>query len=36
MLKGFEVGAGSGIVTDHLTSSYYRALEALDKCRDET
>lgn len=30
MLKGFEVGAGSGIVTDHLTSSYYRALDAIE------
>jgi hypothetical protein len=35
MLKGFEVGAGSGIVTDHLTSSYYRALEALENANAE-
>lgn len=31
MLKGFEIGAGGNIVTDHLTSSYYRALASFEK-----
>jgi hypothetical protein len=31
MLKGFEVGAGGNTLTDHLTSSYYRALESLEQ-----
>jgi hypothetical protein len=30
MLKGFEVGAGGNMVTDHLTSSYYKAFECLE------
>ena len=29
MLRGFEVGAGGSIVSDHLTASYYRALSYL-------
>ena len=33
-LKGFEAGAGGNMVTDHLTSSYYRALELLEKSVD--
>ncbi|KAL7482745.1 hypothetical protein ACHAW6_008410 [Cyclotella cf. meneghiniana] len=35
MLKGFEVGAGGKIVSDHLTSSYYRALESLEQALTE-
>ncbi|KAL3780109.1 hypothetical protein HJC23_005976 [Cyclotella cryptica] len=31
MLKGFEVGAGGKIATDHLTCSYYRALASLEQ-----
>jgi len=30
-LKGFEVGAGSGMATDHLTTSYDRALALLEE-----
>lgn len=29
MLRGFEVGAGGNIISDHLTASYYRALSYL-------
>ena len=32
--RGFEIGAGSGLVTDHLTSSYCRALASLDLNRN--
>jgi hypothetical protein len=28
-LRGFEIGAGSGMVTDHLTSSYQQSLNSL-------
>jgi hypothetical protein len=30
-LRGFEIGAGGGLVTDHLTSSYCRALASLEE-----
>lgn len=29
VLKAFEVGAGGGMLTDHLTTSYYRALKSI-------
>ncbi|KAL7467434.1 hypothetical protein ACHAXS_007677 [Conticribra weissflogii] len=29
VLKYFDIGGGSAIVTDHLTTSYYRALDSL-------
>jgi len=31
VLKGFEIGAGSGMVADHLTSSYERGLAMLER-----
>lgn len=31
VLKGFEIGAGSGMVTDHLTTSYQRMLTLLER-----
>ena len=33
MLKGLEVGAGGKLVSDHLTTSYYRALDALKSAK---
>mmetsp|Transcript_5544 Transcript_5544/g.11495 ORF Transcript_5544/g.11495 Transcript_5544/m.11495 type:complete len:348 (+) Transcript_5544:3-1046(+) len=36
ILKYFDIGGGSAIVTDHLTTSYYRALDSVKaaKCCD--
>lgn len=31
VLKAFDVGAGSSMVTDHLTTSYERSLALLDR-----
>ena len=36
MLKGIEVGAGGNMVSDHLTTSYYRALDALKNTQTPT